>query len=68
MIEINIKNEITSIINKEIIINKFAKTCNELENISVSSKDSSLYYLWTSHSSVSIYGLNGEKCRVSIDA
>lgn len=30
MIEINIKNEITSIINKEIIINKFAKTCNEL--------------------------------------
>ena len=30
MIEINVKNEITSIINKKFIIDKFAKTCNEL--------------------------------------
>lgn len=30
MIEINVKNEINSIINKKFIIDKFAKTCNEL--------------------------------------
>jgi len=30
MIEIIIKNELGSVINKEIIVNKFAKTCNDI--------------------------------------